>query len=289
MRGSFRFWSVVGVILLMVTAACRVRIPRTESVVLGQIRTLSLNEALPAASVPVMDVRIVMGAGDLKISGGSTQLLEGSVEYNVADWEPEVVRGDRSLELRQGMIDRSIDLTALDRVVNRWSLQFGEAPVDLTISAGAYDGQMDLSGIPLTGLDISDGASHAEVVFDRPNPVEMEHLSYRTGASDVTLTGLGNANFRRMIFDGGAGSYALDFSGMLQQDALVTINGGLGDFTLTIPADTAAEVDFKGELMNVNTRGTWVLQDDLYISEGSGPLLKIEVNVGLGSITLVRE
>lgn len=274
--------------LFLVAAACRFRIPDTQSVVLSEKQTLILNEPLPGSMDDPYEIDIIMGAGSLEIEGGADSLLQGTVEYNVDDWKPEVERDDNRLEIRQG-VERSVDITALDRVINDWQLVLGNVPVELRITAGAYDGQIDLSGVPVTYLDISDGAGDAEVVFNVPNPVEMDKLNYRTGASDVELAGLANANFRRMDFDGGAGAYTLDFSGELRQDGRVKINGGLGDFTIIVPEDTAAEIEFNGNLMNINTRGTWVVNDNIYATQGSGPLLEIEISIGLGSVTVVSE
>jgi N-terminal domain of toast_rack, DUF2154 len=288
MRHPLRNLLLLGGIFLLVATACRVSIPDTQNVVLSEKRTLVLNEGLPADLAEPVKIDIVMGAGKLEISGGSQQLLEGTIEYNVADWEPEVNRQDDRLEIRQG-VERSLDLTALDRVTNDWNLVFGRTPIELRLTAGAYDGEIDLSGVALTYLDISDGASDSEVVFTAPNPVEMDRFNYRTGASDVNLSGLGYANFRRMDFDGGAGSYTLDFSGALQQDCRVKIDGGLGDFKIIVPAGTAAEVEFNGSLMDINTKGTWVVNDNVYATQGSGPLLEIEINIGLGSVTVVSE
>lgn len=288
MRHPIRNLLLLAGIFLLVTTACRVSIPDTQTVVLSEKRTLVLNEALPADMSEAMEINIVMGAGKLEISGGAQQLLEGTIEYNVADWEPEVNRQDDRLEIRQG-VERSLDLTALDRVTNNWNLAFGGAPIELRLTAGAYDGEIDLSGVPVRYLDISDGASDAEVVFEAPNPVEMDRFSYRTGASDVSLSGLGYANMRRMDFDGGAGSYTLDFSGPLQQDCRVKIDGGLGDFKVIVPEGTAAEIEFNGSLMDINTKGTWVVNDNVYATQGSGPLLEIEINIGLGSVTVVSE
>jgi len=289
MRRPLRNLILLGGILLLVTTACRVGIPDTQSVVLGEEQTLVLSHPLPNDLDEPFEIDIVMGAGELKIEGGSQQLLEGTVVYNVSDWKPEVDREDNRLEIRQG-VERSVDLTALDRVKNDWQLALGNSvPVELRVTAGAYDGQIDLTGVPVTYLDISDGAGSAEVIFSAHNPVEMDKLSYRTGASDVELFGLGYARFRRMDFDGGAGSYTLDFSGALQDDCRVKVDGGLGDFRIIVPKETAAEIEFNGNLMNINTKGTWVVNDNIYATQGSGPLLEIEINVGLGSVTVLSE
>ena len=89
--------------------------------------------------------------------------------------------------------------------------------MDLTIAAGAYEGNLELGGLALKSLTVKDGASHVDLSFPEPNQTEMSILRYETGASDVKLTGLANANFSTLTFSGGAGNYTLDFSGELQR------------------------------------------------------------------------
>jgi hypothetical protein len=86
----------------------------------------------------------------------------------------------------------------------------------------------------LKSLTVRDGASHVDLSFLEPNQTEMSLLRYETGASDVKLTGLANANFSTLTFSGGAGNYTLDFGGELQRDAVVTIDAGLGNVTVVI-------------------------------------------------------
>ena len=92
-------------------------------------------------------------------------------------------------------------------------LKLGETPMELEINAGAYQGQYEFGGLALTGLTIKDGASDVDLSFSEPNRTEMSVFRYETGASNVELTGLANANFSTLIFNGGAGDYTLDFSG----------------------------------------------------------------------------
>ena len=63
--------------------------------------------------------------------------------------------------------------------------------------------------------------------FPKLNRVEMDSLYYQTGASNVHLSDLANANFASMVFRSGAGNYTLDFSGELQRDAEVKIESGI--------------------------------------------------------------
>jgi hypothetical protein len=158
--------------------------------------------------------------------------------------------------------------------------------MDLEIGAGAYDGNLELGGLALKSLTVKDGAAHVNLSFSEPNLVEMSQLSYSTGASEVTLTGLANANFSTFDFDGGAGSYTLDFSGELQRDASVKVNSGLSELIIIVPEGVDATVSIEGGLADINTRNGWSQSGTTYSHEGSGSTLTITVNMGAGTITL---
>jgi len=134
----------------------------------------------------------------------------------------------------------------------------------LTVSAGAYDGSYELGGLSLQRLSIKDGASKSQVTFSSPNPSQMELLKYETGASSVTLTGLADANFRKLEFKGGAGSFTLEFSGQLRSDGSASVEAGVGQVHLVIPAGMAVKVVVDGKLADVEQEGNWVTSGDTY-------------------------
>jgi len=258
-------------------------VPRADT---GEVQVVSIDEPLPPAGTEI-DVEIHLGGGTLDLAGGASGLAEGSIRFNVEEWRPTVERTDTSLRIEQG--DPAAGLTLGNEVINEWSLHLGDVPMALTIQAGAYSGSMDLSGIPLRRLNVSDGASDVRLSFTSPNPEEMQSLSYQTGASTVSLTGLGYANFSDMTFSGGAGTYTLDFSGGLRRDANVTLESGVSSVRLEIPAGTTAEVVVGGALNNVDTIGDWAQSGETYRLEGTGPTLRIFVDMGVGTLSLVAE
>ena len=65
----------------------------------------------------------------------------------------------------------------------------------------------------LHSLEYRTGASQSRVRFSSMNPVACESLSLEAGAAEFRVTGLANANCRRVRFDGGVGEVTLDFSG----------------------------------------------------------------------------
>jgi hypothetical protein len=271
-------------VMAMVALACSPSI-NLRHIDTGPTETLTLDEPLPAGET-VADVEIRMGAGSLRVRGGAAGLAEGTVSYNIAAWRPTVTRTGDHLRIEQGNPDPNLTITTHD-IVNEWDLRLGDAPMRLTVMAGAYSGSLDLTGLRLRSLDIDDGASDATVTFDSPNPAEMDDLSYSTGASSVTLRGLGNANFDTMSFEGGAGTFTLDFSGELQRDGTVRIAAGLSTVHVEIPAGVPARVTLSGAMQDVTTVGSWSQRGGTYETEGSGPSLSITVEMGLGSLTLV--
>lgn len=281
---------ILAAILIFISLACSVSVPAVEinRSTPGPTQTTTINESGPVDSAPAK-IRIEMGAGKLNLQPGAAGLIEGEIRYNNPEYEPKLTRDGDDIHVSQSV--KSVDLSTLNLndYQNDWDLKLGSTPIDLRVEAGAYDGTLDLSGIPLTDLEVSDGASSAEVVFNSPNPSEMHRLTYKTGASSVKLLNLSNANFTFMNFEGGAGSYTLDFSGSLQRDASVEISSGVSSVKIIIPDGINAEVEIDGELNDISTQGTWNVENNIYRMENTGPKLSILYQSSLGSLTLIHQ
>jgi hypothetical protein len=265
--------------------ACNATIP-VARMQTGETQSLDVSESAPQGGAPAQ-VSITMGAGKLQIGSGATGLIEGTIKYNVDEWKPVVTRQGNTIAIAQGT-NFSNQLPP-QNVINDWQLKIGQAPLDLTINAGAYDSTLALGGIPLTNLTINDGASNTNISFASPNPGRMENLVYKTGASNVSISGLGNANIANMSFESGAGSYTLDFSGKLQQESKVRISSGVSNFKVIVPSSTACKVILTGAMNSVNTQGGWTVTNQTYSLPGQGPLLTITVELGVGSLELVAQ
>jgi hypothetical protein len=274
--------------LTAATLACSldVNVPRVTTV---PTQTLTISEPAPDGGSSAA-VQVSMGAGTLNIGPGAPGLVAGTVQYNVAEWKPVVTRAGGTVTIERGQPKNNVGLPESgSTIVNDWALQLGRAPLALTVNAGAYQGTLNLGGVPLTSLTVHDGASNAKVTFDTPNPQTMSALTYDTGASTVTLTGLANANTPSMAFTGGAGDYQLDFSGQLQHDVAVTVKAGVSTVRLVVPAGVSARVNVAGGLSNVNTDGAWTHAGSSYTQTGSGPTVTINVDMGVGSLKLVNK
>jgi hypothetical protein len=239
-------------------------------------------------AVPEADevrLRLSFGVGKLELSPGAEDaLVSGTATYNISDFEPKVSTSNGEVEISQGEYQfKSLNLS---QYKNEWMLKLGDTPLELIINAGAYEGNYEFGGLALTDLTIKDGAADVDLAFSEPNQTEMSVLRYETGASDVKLTGLANANFETMLFNGGAGNYHLDFSGDLQRDATVTVECGLSDLQLVIPEDFNAKVTVEGAAVNVNHSSGWAQNSNTYLQDSDGPTLTVVVKMNAGNVTI---
>jgi hypothetical protein len=253
----------------------------------GPTVTDQINVPLPADVSKTVDLSLAFGAGTLKVRPGADSLVSGTATYNIADFKPTVIANDSTVRIEQGNW-RLTGIPDFSNIKNEWDLSLGNVPLDLSIEAGAYHAEYQFGGLALTNLTIKDGASGVKLDFSSPNSTEMNLLRYETGASNVSLTGLANANFASLEFDSGAGNYTLDFSGTLKRDGSVHIKTGVSNMTLVIPAGIPTQITVEGGLSNVTYDSGWAKNGSVYAQEGSGPQLTIVAEIGAGNLTLTH-
>jgi hypothetical protein len=249
-------------------------------------------EVKDAIDVPVPDaedvsLRLSFGAGELNLAPGAKKLVEGTATYNYSAFKPVIKTDGGNVQVKVG--DEEFNgLPSFKNLKNNWDLKLGSTPMDLTIESGAYSGDLDLGGLSLNNLTIKDGAANVKLAFSEANQVEMSTFRYETGASDIKMTGLANANFSLFNFSGGAGNYTLDFSGDLQRDAAIKISTGLSNLIVKIPDGVNAVVNVDSGVANVEAGSGWGVNGNVYKQKGDGPTLTFVIDVGAGNVTLTK-
>jgi len=137
--------------------------------------------------------------------------------------------------------DDNVSLPDLGSVKDaKWNLYFGDAvPIDLKLELGGTASSLDFSGIPLRTLRLKVEASQGSVVFNEPNPVKMDYLRIESGASELSIFGLGYARADRVRFEGGMGKFNLDFSENAEAlvGSVADIEIGMASIDIRLPAD----------------------------------------------------
>jgi len=279
---NIKFISVLAIVLLA-SLACGFNINLPQMPTPGAEITKEIN--IPAPEGDEVNLKLSFGAGKMTLAPGAEQLLEGSAAYNYAAFKPVVLINENQVEIKMSEIN---SIPAFNDLKNEWDFKLGTTPMNLSIESGAYDGFFELGGLSLTNLTIKDGASNVELSFSEPNSVKMSTFRYDTGASNVKMSGLANANFSILDFSAGAGDYTLDFSGELQDDATVKINSGFSNLILVVPENINAVVTITSGASNISTGAGWSQNGDIYKQEGKGATLTFIVEIGAENITLTK-
>jgi hypothetical protein len=274
-------------VLASISMACRVSLNLPiEQIATGPAQEMEI--FVPEPEEQSAQVTLAFGAGELRIAPGAEgALIVGNATYNVSDLKPTVGIDNNKVRIETGDLEINGIPNFGENLINEWDFKFSEKPIDLSINAGAYQGRYELGGLALQTLEIADGASDVRLKFSQPNKTEMDKFRYTTGASNVRLDGLGNANLSEMVFRSGAGDYTLDFSGDLKRKIDVSIESGISQVTIVVPAAVSAQVTFKGGLANVETSGSWTKSGDQYFLNGGNPMIIISVELGAGNLRLL--
>ena len=180
-------------------------------------------------------------------------------------------------------------------VNGKWYMRFTDAvPLSIDAELGAGRGDFDMTGLDIKDFTMSAGASSTTLLFGEPNKSEIEDLEIKSGVSKFVGEKLCNANFQRMTFEGGVGSYYLNFDGELHREVDVRIKIGLGVVTIVIPRGTGAKVHYQENWFSnfsidkdFNEERKGVYATDNYSSaEGK---MNIYIESGLGSVKVKLE
>lgn len=270
--------------------------------------------ARQAAAIDALELSVIYGAGQVRIGpAGAGWLYDIQMRYDASRFTPS-----RSWSLADGVgrlqvhlssadegngrpvrlddldIDLDMELDDLKRLGDasgRLDLGLGDrVPTDLTVAIGAAESTLELGGIPLTGVEISTGASDTRLSFDRPNPQRMESLVLRSGAASFRATRLGNARFERLEYSGGVGDVVLDFGGEWDRDARASVRMGLGSMRVRLPAELGVRIEKKSFLASFtapdfrDVGGAWVSEN----WDEAPVKLVLELDAAFGSIDVER-
>lgn len=144
--------------------------------------TFHMEEPL-AEGIESAEVSIDLSAGNIEVSGGTANLIEGALDYIGAEPQVEYRRAASRevISIKGGLSGRRSGGAA-----PRWSLRLTESvPVSIAIDAGAGRADMDFSTVRLSALDVDSGAGQFRAVFGDHGL--RTDVSIDTGAADITL------------------------------------------------------------------------------------------------------
>lgn len=163
-------------------------------------------------------------------------------------------------------------------------------PVSFNLEMGACEGRFDFSNLRVKDLSLSMGASSADIMFNTKNKDRINKLKIEAGVSKLNIVGLANANFDKMEFEGGVGSYMLDFSGNLSQYSRCNISLGLGKLTIRVPKNLSVKIRTEDSFLasiRINEEDFVRKSGGTYYSvnfDESEPFLDLYIETGMGNL-----
>jgi hypothetical protein len=175
-----------------------------------------------------------------------------------------------------------------------WAFQFCNAiPISFDVELGVGKGDINLSGLQVKDLNLSTGASDVVLAFDQPNRATIENMNIEAGVSKFEGRNLGNANFRHFRFQGGVGTFKLDFGGEPAHEVDVDVQVGMGILTMVIPQAIGARVLYeKNWISRIECPDDFSSSgDNEYVSsnyESAKGKMIIRVESGVGNVRIKR-
>jgi hypothetical protein len=198
--------------------------------------------SIPLGSNERANVELKMGAGEIHLTGGAQQLLEGKVEYNVPDWKPTIrsstIDDHASVTIAQpasvgglGHVRYVWDLRLNDKTLLDLKVGCGAGKTELalgntklriaTINMGAGEVSLDLRGTPTRDyeVDISGGVGKATVYLPKGVGIRAEAHG---GLGNITVTGLEKRgdHYENNLYD------------KAKVNVQVKVRGGIGEIQL---------------------------------------------------------
>lgn len=129
-------------------------------------------------------------------------------------------------------------------------------PLDLDLSFGAIEADIDLGGLTLRSAEIKTGASETTVAFSDPARGACERLQFSVGAAEFEALQLGNGGCRMVSLEGAIGEMHLDFSGQRWNgETRLDLQVGLAEVRISVPEDVAVRVNASRFLASVKQSG----------------------------------
>lgn len=177
------------------------------------------------------------------------------------------------------LYDNELDLSLTPRV-----------PVDLDLELGVIKGTLDFGGLRIKNLRMEVGVSTADMLFMEPNPVSLQSCTIEGGVGKLMIEKIGNANVEDFSFEGGVGSYVLDFSGEFKQNIGANIDLGMGKVKLYLPRYIGTRIKVDKSFLSSFSIDDIYKKNDYYYNENwekTKYSLDLKIQTGVGKIEVI--
>ena len=237
MKKTLYIGLVIGVILFAASGC--------NTVVGGEVKEESIS--IKKDKARELDVELNLSVGELTLSKGAEDWVEGSIKYGKKKLKPEVIYNRKGNKGEVIIKQKNLNSFNNSNVKNEWNLELTDnVPMNLSVDSGVSSTELDLQGLMLEKLDINAGVGDLHVDLGGDAWENSFETNITTGVGEATVIlpsevgvkiksekGLGTSNVVGFISQG-EGVYVNE--AYEEADVILTVNTemGVGDITFKL-------------------------------------------------------
>ena len=201
------------------------------------------SEKAPLGHAESASVAFKLGAGDLKVTGGAADLVNGDFTYNIPSWKPVLnysSSGSESVVTIEQPPSHSGNASHYS-----WDVKLNDSvPMRLNLNFGAGAGQLNLSSLQLRSLDVKMGVG--ELAIDLGGRLKQDcNINLEGGVGKLSLRlpesahidaelhkGLGSLTVKGMNNEGG--HYTHEGTGADLKTIHLRATSGIGEIEVSV-------------------------------------------------------
>lgn len=170
----------------------------------------------------LVKVDLHMGAGEMRVSGGSPKLMDGDFTYNVPSWKPSLRYNNTGVRSYLTIEQPGNSRMHAGNTKYEWDVRLNDnVPMDMTVHFGAGEGKLKLGTLSLRSLEIHMGVGQLEVDL-RGNPKRDYNVNIHGGVGEATVYLPHDAG---IMAHAGGGIGGIDVSGLHKEDGRYVNDG----------------------------------------------------------------
>jgi hypothetical protein len=143
--------------------------------------------------------------------------------------------------------------------IQEWEITIGSYNIDTDVSmaCGGVMADIDLGGLPLRKCTLSLGGVDMDIDFSTTTTRQLEKLKIYGGGALLSMSNIGNTDFKKFEINGGGNVVDLDFKGAYvseQHDVDIITAGGVQ--TIAVPSDAGEQVQITSVASPVVVQGS---------------------------------
>jgi N-terminal domain of toast_rack, DUF2154 len=219
------------------------------------------SRSVAAGHARSVQVQLAMQPGNLQIGGGARHLMDARFLYQPSAWKPTInyrVGGSRG-----DLVIRQPRLQSVTSSQNTWTVTLSDRmPLDLNVSSGPGNATLGLRTLTVNTLAVDAG----------PGNVSID---------------AGSPSLKTLTVSAGPGNLSVNLIAPWKHNVAATINGGIGNTTLRLPAGVGIRVTVQGK--GFVTAPDFTEQDGAYVNSAFGHSkvnVRVSLSAGIGNVVL---